>query len=166
MGYEEGWIRNEALKYEIPVISQATLNSSFATFDVITAIEVLEHLADPLAELKKIRSLLKPGGLFFFTTGNAAPHRKDLFDWSYMLPEVHISFFEPVTLARALKCAGFRPEFPGLLPGYEDIIHFKVLKSLGCRRRTLWEELLPWKFLSPIVNWRVQAAAHPIGWAE
>lgn len=39
-------------------------------FDLIIASWVLEHLAYPLADLKQIRRLLKPGGSFIFLTPN------------------------------------------------------------------------------------------------
>ena len=80
----------------------------------MTAIEVLEHTLEPLAELRRIRKLLRPGGLLFLTTGNAAPFASDLLRWSYIIPEIHISFFEPSTLEYALHAAGFRPAPIGL----------------------------------------------------
>ncbi len=164
-GYDQGWITEEASKTGIPILSPAALAASRGSFDVVTAIEVLEHLPDPVAELRKIRSLLRPGGLFFFTTGNAAPHRASLFEWAYVVPEVHMSYFEPRTLARALAAAGLRPEFRGLLPGHGHIIRYKVLKTLGFRRPSVLEKWLPWKLLAKIVDARYQVTAQPIGWA-
>jgi SAM-dependent methyltransferase len=165
-GYEEGWIRDKASSLGIPFMTRDALDSAVGTFDIVTAIEVLEHLVDPLNELRRIRSLLKPGGLLFITTGNAAPHRKRLFEWGYFLPEVHISMFEPRTLARALGESGFRAEFRGYSPGFDDIIRFKVLKSLGFHTTSLAEKALPWKLLSGIADKKSRVTAHPIGWAE
>ena len=164
-GYEDGWIRDQAVNFGIPFMTRDALDSAVGTFDVVTAIEVVEHLVDPLTELRRIRSLLKPGGLLFLTTGNAAPHRARLFEWGYFLPEVHISLFEPRTLARALGESGFRAEFRGYLPGFDDIIRFKVLKSLGLHTTSLGERALPWKILSRIVDKKSRVTAHPIGWA-
>jgi SAM-dependent methyltransferase len=165
-GYEEGWIRDQAVNLGIPLMTRDALDAAVGTFDIVTAIEVVEHLVDPLRELRLIRSLLKPGGLLFITTGNAAPHRERLFEWGYFLPEVHVSLFEPRTLARALQESGFRAEFKGYLPGFDDIIRFKVLKSLGFHTASPGERALPWKILSRIVDKKSQVTAHPIGWAE
>jgi SAM-dependent methyltransferase len=42
------------------------------SFDVITCLEVLEHLAiDPMAMMSEVNRVLKPGGLFVLTTPNA-----------------------------------------------------------------------------------------------
>ena len=54
------------------------------SFDVVTAIEVIEHVLDPVAELRRIRALLRPGGLLFLTTGNAKPYSKRLLTWGYL----------------------------------------------------------------------------------
>lgn len=43
-----------------------------ASFDVITARQVLEHIAEPIAFLEAVASLLKPGGRLFLVMPNAA----------------------------------------------------------------------------------------------
>ena len=107
-------------------------------------------MEDPLETLRQIRYLLKPGGLLFFTTGNAAPYRTKLLDWRYVIPEIHISFYEPETLRQALLRTGFEPEFRGYLPGFTDIIRFKILKNLRVRRCATWQDLLPWPLLASL----------------
>jgi SAM-dependent methyltransferase len=164
-GFEEGPITSQAAALGIPLVTKDQLEDLQGTFDVVTAIEVLEHLEDPLASLRLIRGLLKPGGLFFYTTGNAAPQRSRFFQWRYVYPEVHISFYEPASLHRALVQTRFEPKFAGYLSGFTGIIRFKALKSLGVRRRAVWERLLPWGILARLTNFRLRITAHPIGWA-
>jgi SAM-dependent methyltransferase len=165
VGFEDGWIRNKAIDLKISMIDREQLDSRVHSFDIVTAIEVLEHVVEPLEVLKKIHRLLKPGGLFFYTTGNAQPLRTRLLSWKYLVPEIHVSFFEPETLAYALTRAGFYPEFKGFLPGFTNIIRFKVLKNLHIRRPSLLEQVLPWRVLARIVDLRFKITAHPIGWA-
>jgi SAM-dependent methyltransferase len=163
VGFEEGAIADKAIAAGIPLSPRGSLNDQ--SFDVITAIEVLEHVDQPLEVLKDIRRLLKPGGLFFFTTGNAALYRGRLPSWNYVIPEIHISFFEPETLQQALTRAGFRAESRGYLPGFTDIIRFKILKNFGIRTCSAWERVLPWPLLSRLADARYKVSAHPVAWA-
>ena len=166
MGFEEGWIAERASAAGLPVANASELTGMAGTFDVVTAIEVLEHVEQPIEVLARIRSLLKPGGLFFFTTGNAATVRGRLTSWNYVIPEIHISFFEPSTAARALSICGFRAQFAGFLPGFTDIIRFKALKNLGVKRRAIWQSCIPWSVLTRLLDSHWRISAHPIGWAE
>lgn len=162
VGFEEGSIADAARARGIPILRDDELDGS-GPYDVVTAIEVLEHTLDPVAELRRVRGLLRPGGLLFVTTGNAAPFADRLERWRYLTPEIHISFFEPQTLARAFELAGLRPEHRGRVPGFEDILTFKVLKNLGVRRRSRFTDLLPRRVVGAAADRYTRLSDHPIG---
>jgi SAM-dependent methyltransferase len=164
-GFEQGSIATSARRVGIPIVSSAPGEEKHSSFDVVTAIEVLEHTIDPVAELRHIRQLLRPGGLLLLTTGNAAPFTSHLLDWSYVVPEIHVSFFEPITLERALSVSGFNP---GRMPprgGFDEILKFKVLKNLRVRRRNLLTDLIPAGPLAVAADRRTRLSQHPVGWA-
>lgn len=161
-GSEEGWIKEIVLEKGLPLIDLKDIHKYYNTFDVITAIEVLEHIEDPIGALKNINKLLKPNGLFFYTTGNAEPHRDNILEWSYLVPEIHISLYEPNTLEIALQKSGFQVEYSGYSKGITDIIRYKILKNIGVTNANYLEKLLPWGMISRIVNKKHKVTDHPI----
>lgn len=165
VGFDTGWIRNQAMAAGIPFLCEAEMHSRTGYFDIITAVEVIEHVSDPLSMLRKLRAMLRPDGLLFLTTGNARPHRNRILKWKYLNPTVHVSFFEPDTLSRALQSAGFQSQTMGWQPGLVDVIRFKLLKTLGRRRVSGWERLVPWSIVARLLDAQLQLSRMPIGWA-
>jgi SAM-dependent methyltransferase len=163
VGHETGWMAERASADGIPLISVEQVANCHGAFDVVTAVEVLEHVPDPVEVLKLLARVLKPGGLLFLTTGNARPFRGRLPHWRYVMPEVHVSFFEPETLDRAMKVAGFQPTYRGFVDGFDQVIRFKILKTLGVRRRAMWERMVPWGLVARAVDSRLSVTAHPVG---
>lgn len=165
IGNEEGAIAADARKVGIPIVDHAELAKLEGTFDVVTAIEVLEHVVEPLEVLAQIRRMLRPRGVFFYTTGNAQPQRERLLTWQYFRPEIHISLYEPSSMQEALQRTGFEPRQMGYIPGWDRITAFKVLKNLGRRRASAIYKAIPWRALTPLINRRFGMYDFPIGFA-
>jgi SAM-dependent methyltransferase len=165
-GFEEGWIAAEARRRHINVLSASELDGLDGTFDVVSAVEVLEHVLNPVETLSRIRKLLKPGGLFFYTTGNSSPFRKNLLAWPYVLPEIHVGFFNPRSMSVALEKAAFDAQHGLYRPGYEKIIRFKVLKNLGVRRDSAFFNLIPWSIVSRTIDMKYQLSRLPTAFAR
>jgi SAM-dependent methyltransferase len=98
------------------------------SFDVISMIEVVEHLEFPDPVFALAARLLKPGGLLLLTTGNVSgpvPRMKGL-GYGYILPEVHVGYFTPRALRTVYGRQGLRP----VTFRYRGVVQFKVLKTL------------------------------------
>ncbi|MSU48871.1 MAG: class I SAM-dependent methyltransferase [Opitutus sp.] len=103
-----------------------------ASYDVISMIEVVEHLPDPAAALTLVARLLKPGGLLLLTTGNmdSPVARRQGIQYRYCAPEIHVSLFNPRSLARLYARVGLEPH----AVRYRGTVRFKVLKTLRHQR--------------------------------
>ena len=119
---------------------------------MITAIEVLEHVVDPVDALRQIARLLKPGGVLFLTTGNARPFRNRLSQWRYVIPEIHVSFFEPQTLGLAMQTAGLDPVYPRFRRRFRS--DHPVQDPQGARRPAARAvgAAVPWSIVSRLVD--------------
>lgn len=165
-GFEEGSITTLVRAHGIPLVGRPELAAQAGVWDVVSAIEVLEHTLDPVAELRAMRAMLRPGGLLFLTTGNAAPFRDRLLRWSYVIPEIHVSFFEPRTLELALRLSGFDPQRLPRSAGFDQILKFKVLKNLRLRQRSSATDLIPARLLGTAGDRAAHLSEHPVGWAR
>jgi SAM-dependent methyltransferase len=163
VGFEQGAIARSAVKKGIPVLRREELARLGWQFDVVTALDVLEHVPHPVETLGEVFRLLKNPGVFFYTTGNAQPFRKKILKWSYARPEIHISLYEPETMRRGLVQAGFDVSWPGYLRGYSSVYRHKILKNLSFRRRCMFSGLLPWRLVGRLVDWKWGLSRFPVG---
>jgi len=81
-------------------------------FDMVTMFEVVEHLIDPIAVVREVYRILKPGGLLLIGTGNAASwtvrflgSRWEYFDISRH--GGHVSFFNPASILELARQCDF-----------------------------------------------------------
>lgn len=103
--------------FGLPVHSGDWRDAGYAdeSFDVVTLFDVIEHLADPLAELRAVARLLKPGGLLLQST----PDIDGLFPrlsllvanrigyWPHPEPPWHLFQFSARTLGAMTRQAGY-----------------------------------------------------------
>jgi len=166
VGFEDGWIADEARRHHINVVTGEQADAMEGRFDVVTAIEVLEHVLDPVATLGRIHKLLKPGGLFFYTTSNAAKHRRGFLEWGYTIPEIHIGYFNPRSISIALGKAGFSVRPAQWLPGFEKIIRFKTLKTLAFKADAPLFNLVPWSIVARLIDLNFRISDMPLAFAK
>lgn len=165
-GFDTGAWADRARADKLPILLEHELPQCAAAFDVITAIEVIEHITDPVAFLCEIRKLARPGALLFLTTQNASNAPRNFVDWPYVLPEIHVSFFTTQALALALEKSGFQPFYPGFIRGWDQILRFKILKNLGRREIGAYERFLPWSLIARVTDLFYKFTALPVGIAR
>ena len=84
-----------------------------AAYDLVHLSHVLEHLANPLAVLGRIRALLAPAGVLIIEVPNELENLyvrlRRASGWlrPYPVRSTHITFFTPQSLRRMLERAGF-----------------------------------------------------------
>ncbi|MBV8304973.1 MAG: class I SAM-dependent methyltransferase [Acidimicrobiia bacterium] len=80
-------------------------------YDVVTMWDVVEHLADPRAELAATHCLLEPGGTLHLSTVDAGSWAARVMGghWPWLM-DMHLYYFDRRTITRLLEEAGFGVE--------------------------------------------------------
>jgi ubiquinone/menaquinone biosynthesis C-methylase UbiE len=89
--------------------SLETISIEEQSFDVVTMWDVIEHVTDPLDQLRKVQRLLKPGGLAVVHTMDLDSSFSRLMGsrWPWLM-EMHIYYFTPRTLGKMAEVAGLK----------------------------------------------------------
>ena len=141
-----------------------TMGIEGASFDVITAFDMIEHHPDPKRLVTEIRRLLRPGGLFVISTHDIGNIFARLYGtrWRHMGAIGHIFYFTRPTMAKLLRACGFEilhqssahtldqtalAEFRNLVVGFFKLIVLRAL-ILGIYKpvATLFPSLARWQF--------------------
>ena len=105
----------QAVEYRLESSRDAAARGE--SFDAVTCMEMLEHVADPAAVLRDIHALLKPGGWAFFSTINRTLKARlgAVYAAEYLLRLVpqgthqYDWFIKPAELSRMAERAGLTP---------------------------------------------------------
>lgn len=81
-------------------------------YHLITMMEVMEHLMDPMKEIRRLRGCLEPGGVIAVRTETVPENREKFRPWSYKNDLTHICFFSPRVFRWMAGEIGFRLLFP------------------------------------------------------
>jgi 2-polyprenyl-3-methyl-5-hydroxy-6-metoxy-1,4-benzoquinol methylase len=79
------------------------------SYDAAALWDVVEHLADPLKDLARVRELLKPGGHLFVQTQDVSSLTRRVLGakWPHFKQLEHVYHFSPSTVTTLLERAGF-----------------------------------------------------------
>ena len=109
---------------------------------MVTLIEVIEHVTDPLRLLRAAATFLRPGGMLYLTTPNFNSLSRHLLgaSWSAIHPREHRSYFTVGLLGSLLKTFGFAVRgvrTTGL--NYHEVVNRLVLHKEDSGRGKLQE---------------------------
>ncbi len=81
-------------------------------FEAITLWDVIEHVTDPAGALRRIRDLLRPGGMVFIYTPHWDCFERDVLgaECVNFMGDMHLMYFTRHALRRLLSDAGFEVE--------------------------------------------------------
>lgn len=131
------------------VFSGDVLDADFPdnSFDVITCMDVLEHLYEPRKVLRNVRKWLKPEGIFYVFVPNIRSWEARMFHsfWYGLDLPRHVHHFTPESLVRLATSTGFRQVHLATPPGcYLEESTWILLDDLARRagvRRPSWAAL-------------------------
>jgi 2-polyprenyl-3-methyl-5-hydroxy-6-metoxy-1,4-benzoquinol methylase len=130
----EGWTNVEGTEISLPAVSYARTQYDLTIhegdlqnlelpenyYDAITLSDVIEHVGDPVQTLKRVYSLLRPGGVLYIDTPhfNSLPRLILGKDWSIFFPW-HRTYFSASNMKLALETVGYnvvKIQTVGILP--------------------------------------------------
>jgi len=144
--------RNENLTIRMGQFTEMDFGAN--RYDVITIWHVLEHVPDPGVTLQKIRALLNPGGFLFVAVPNEEHallrHRLGMLPRAFepleFGGEIHLTHFQPDTLKKAVKNAGF------------EIVRFLVDDFYPDRRYPKRFKIKAYQAMAALFRWHWAAA--------
>ena len=132
------WAAEQARTNGLNVIhgTLATANLPNESFDVVTMWDVIEHLSDPMAEIRRVHRILKVGGLVVIHTMDIDSLFSRIMGrkWPWLM-EMHIYYFSQRTMAEMLRKAGLQVLWSG------PHGRFQTLGYLGTRFTALFGRL-------------------------
>ena len=105
-----GPLQVTATQRGLPVTHGVLPNSEVrGPFEVVTLIDVIEHVPDPVDLMRRIKSVMAPNGICLVVTPDVSSVAARLMGWKWWhFRAAHIGYFNRSTLGLALETAGLR----------------------------------------------------------
>lgn len=137
-------------------VKQGVLNSNTFSnneFDIVLYQDVIEHITDIVGEVKKVKRILKPGGLLYMVTPDIGGWwHKILGSWWYHYkPGEHVTYFSEKTIRKLYEDAGYKNV--ETRKTYHVLSVFYILSRLKYYWPWFFETLLMLVKKTPIINW-------------
>ena len=112
-------------------------------YDVVTMLDVIEHVSDPRAELTRVHSLLETNGLLVINTPDVGSFYAQALGtrWHLLVPPEHLFYFNRSTMRTMLEESGYRVLLITTI-GKKFTLPY-IFKTLY-----VWQKLSIWKWLS------------------
>lgn len=104
------WLVKQALNRKLPVYEGILPHPSLKPqYDIITLVDVIEHVSNPVEILSEMKKVLKPNGIILIVTPDVSALVPKLMKskwWHFRL--AHIGYFDTKTLNLAMERSGFQ----------------------------------------------------------
>jgi 2-polyprenyl-3-methyl-5-hydroxy-6-metoxy-1,4-benzoquinol methylase len=99
--------KEKELNINVGTLYSAKYPSNY--FDVVTIQDVIEHVKDPVKQLKEVYRILKPGGYIFIVTPDVDGFWSKILGhlWYHYKPGEHVIYFSQKTLNKILRDNNF-----------------------------------------------------------
>jgi len=149
-------LRNRLAEQGFEVAANLDAIASERSFDAILLIEVIEHVADPVGFLARLRSCLDRDGRVFLTTPCGELRNGSRTTNAYDTPE-HVQFFSERSLRLAVQKAGFRD----IAYEYIDALYPRSKRALSLATCKRWVK----QSARPLLE-KLQGARHLTGFID
>jgi 2-polyprenyl-3-methyl-5-hydroxy-6-metoxy-1,4-benzoquinol methylase len=114
-------------------------------FDVITMLDVIEHVSDPREEILRVKEIMRPGGVLVINTPDAGSLYARMMGkrWHLIVPPEHLYYFTRKNIRMLLEEEGF--EVLSITTIGKQFTLPYIFKMLYA-----WQKLSVWKWLSTI----------------
>jgi hypothetical protein len=92
-----------------------------SSFDLLIALDVLEHVANPVSTLQSLRELAVPKARLYCSMPNRISLRakRERVNWRMLRPLGHVNYYSKKSIALAMNAAGFSVRFIKVTDLYE-----------------------------------------------
>jgi SAM-dependent methyltransferase len=131
-------------------------------FDVVVMWDVIEHLVDPIAALREVRRILKPGGYLAISTDDVANWLVRLLgrQWWGLAPPLHLNHFSKRGMTLAFQRVGGFEEVV-FVPDKREYRLGEIVSHLGVSFKNRWLTNIGKRFEASFLGKRVIKVARP-----